>query len=81
MKTVSKDFTGVDVQEIYESIEKTKKGAFFIDSNKEKDKVCPHNGVDPEVAKFFKDIANGKTDKDILKEDAKVARALAAGLV
>lgn len=77
----SDNFTGADVQKIYESIEKTKKGTFFIDLNKEKRGKCLHNGVDPKVAKFFKDIADGKADKNILKEDARIARELTAGLV
>lgn len=73
--------TGNDVKVIYEKVEKSKKGTFYIDSSKKTSLECPPNHIDERVAAFLEQITAGKIDDAILKEDGKITKMLIDELV
>ena len=76
------NITAKDVKNIYEKIEKSKKGSFFIDNSKQHDSNIIPNHVEEEVAQFFSDSnSTSQERKKALKEDASLARELIEGLV
>jgi hypothetical protein len=73
--------TSDDIKDIYENIEKSKKGAFYIDSSKKSGIECAPNHIEEPIAKFFESMIEGKVDKQTLSEDGAFARSLVAGLL
>jgi len=76
------NITAKDVKSIYEKIEKSKKGSFFIDNSEQNESNVIPNHVEEEVAKFFSDSnTNSSKKREALKEDAALARELIDGLI
>lgn len=67
--------TAQDVQTIYEKVEKTKRGTFFIHKSDKKAELTP-NHIDEKVALYLKD-----TPKEKIQEDGKLSRSLIKGLI
>lgn len=72
MKT--NNITSADVERIYNKVEKSKKGTFFIDKNDNKIEITP-NHIDENVAKF---LTNGSF-KEKIKSDATLAKNILEG--
>jgi len=78
MKKIPLDITAEHVKAIYQKVEKSKEGSFFIDSSKKdhKKEIIP-NHLEKEVATFFSSEDKGtKKRTKALKEDAKIAKML-----
>ena len=71
--------TGIEVKSVYEKIEKSKEGVFFVNTKKE---PVTNNCINGDVANFFmqrKEI--GRHEEKYLHEDAMMAGRLAKGLL
>jgi len=78
MGKTAHNITATDVKAIYQKVEKSKEGSFFIDSSKKdhKKEIIP-NHLEKEVALFFSSENKDLQKKtEALKEDAKIAKML-----
>jgi len=75
------NITAEDVKKIYEKIEKSKKGSFFIDKSAKKETIVTPNHVDEKIATFYEHSNEHGFDKTSIKEDGKLASRLIEGLV
>ena len=73
MKTNS--ITSTDVERIYNKVEKSKEGTFFINKSDNKVEVTP-NHIDEKVAEF---LMNGSF-KEQIKTDATLAKSIFEGI-
>ena len=71
---MSNIITSKDVEKIYQKVEKTKKGTFFIDKN---EKEITPNHIDDEVIDFL----SNKKYKDTLADDSKMLKNILEGVI
>lgn len=71
---MSNIITSKDVEKIYQKVEKTKKGTFFIDKN---EKEITPNHIDDEVIDFL----SNKKYKNTLADDSKMLKNILEGVI
>ncbi|MCT7553816.1 hypothetical protein [Aliarcobacter butzleri] len=71
---MSNIITSKDVEKIYQKVEKTKKGTFFIDKN---EKEITPNHIDNEVVDFL----SNKKYKNTLSDDSKMLKNILEGVI